>query len=349
LDYYDRLVDALLAAGITPYVTLYHWDLPQALQDRGGWANRSIVDAFAHYTDITVERLGDRVKAWSTLNEPWCIAFLGHLTGEHAPGLKDLKTALQVAHNALVAHGAAVPIIRERCPDGEVGIVLNMEPGYPMMDTQADQRAAEWQRARFNLWFLDPLMGRGYPQNVWESYGNNAPKVQPGDMEIIAQPLDYLGLNYYSRRVMHDPAGGEGPILHRRDENNVSARGWEVYPPGLYDLLIWLRQDYAQISKILVTENGTARDDVVAGDGQVHDPKRIEFMAQHFAQALRAIEDGVPLAGYFIWTLMDNFEWAFGTSSRFGLAYVDFNTQQRIMKDSGRWFGRVTRANALVE
>jgi beta-glucosidase len=349
LDYYSRLVDALLAANIKPYPTLYHWDLPQVLQDKGGWANPATIDAFARYVDVTVSRLGDRVKTWSTFNEPWCVAFLGYLTGEHAPGLTDLKTALQVSHNVMVAHGTAVPIIREHCPDGEVGIVLNMQPYYPMMDTEADKRAAEIHHARFNLWFLNPLMGRGYPAIAWESYADHVPEIKPGGLETIAKPLDFLGLNYYSRRVVHDPAGGEGPILHQRDENNVSARGWEVYPSGLYDFLIWLHQSYPEIPKIIVTENGTAQNDVMSPDGQIHDPKRIEFLKQHFVQALKAIENGVPLTGYFIWTLMDNFEWAFGTSSRFGLAYVDFSTQKRTIKDSGHWFGRVTRANALVD
>jgi beta-glucosidase len=187
------------------------------------------------------------------------------------------------------------------------------------------------------------------PQIAWEFYGDNVPEVQPGDMEIMAHPLDYLGLNYYYLHVAHDPAGGDGPILYQRDDNNVSARGWEVYPEGLYQSLVWLHEDYPQIPKIIVTENGTAWQDVVARDGKVHDLKRLEFLAQHLAQALKAINEGVPLAGYFVWTLIDDFEWAFGTSSRFGLAYVDFSTQERLLKDSRHWFGCVARANALVD
>jgi beta-glucosidase len=349
LDYYDRLVDALLAARIEPYPTLYHWDLPQALQDKGGWANRAAIDAFARYVDVTVSRLGDRVKTWSTFNEPWCISILSHFIGEHAPGLKDLKTALQVSHNIMVAHGTAVPIIRRHCPDGEVGIVLNMAPYYPMMDTEADRRSADLEHARFNLWFLNPLMGRGYPTNAWESYTNHVPEVEAGDMQTIAQRLDYLGVNYYSRSVVHNPAGGEGSILYRRDDNNVSARDWEIYPQGLSDLLTWLHHDYPGIPKFIVTENGIALDDVVSADGQIHDPKRIDYLKQHLIEVLKVIENGVPLAGYFVWTLMDNFEWAFGTSSRFGLAHVDFATQKRMLKDSGRWFGQIIRANALLD
>ena len=372
LDYYSRLVDALLDAGIRPFVTLYHWDLPQALQDKGGWTNRATIDTFARYTDIAVGCLGDRVKDWATFNEPWCVAFLSHEIGEHAPGMKNRKVAIQVAHNVLVAHGTALPVIRQRCPDGRAGIVLNMEPTYPMMDTEADHHAAELNHQRFNRWFLDPIMGRGYPALAWASYAGNEPEIRPGDMDIIARTLDYLGINYYSRKVVHAPSGSyqeanlhldatqddakqqghvayEGRILHHRDEDNVSARGWEVYPQGLYDLLTWVHTDYPGIPAFFVTENGIAWNDVVAGDGHIHDPERIAFLKQHFEAAHHALEDGVPLRGYFVWTLMDNFEWAFGTSSRFGLTYVDFDTQQRTLKDSGRWFGQVTRANAIVD
>lgn len=349
LDYYDRLVDKLLAAGIVPSITLYHWDLPQALQDRGGWANREVIEAYVRYAQVVLTRLGDRVPYWATFNEPWCIAFLSHEIGEHAPGLHDRRLALQVAHNVLAAHGQAVPVMRACCPASKIGIVLNMEPTYPHMDTEADHKLAALWHARFNLWFLDPIMGRGYPDNAWQYYGEDVPEILPGDMERISAPLDFLGLNYYSRRVVHDPAGGEGPILHQRDEGNVSARNWEIYPRGLYDLLIWLHADYPQIAEIHVSENGIACRDAVDGDGHVHDPQRIAFLKQHLEAALDAIEAGVPLKGYFVWSLMDNFEWAYGYDSRFGLAYVNFETQERILKDSGRWYGRVAQANALVE
>jgi beta-glucosidase len=347
LDYYDRVVNGLLEAGITPYVTLYHWDLPQALQEKGGWGNRATIEAYLRYVDITVSRLGDRVKHWTTFNEPWCISLLSHYLGEHAPGLRDLRLALQVAHHVLVAHGEAVPVIRRRCPDGEVGIVLNLEPNYPATDTEADQIAAQLGHAKFNLWFLDPVAGRGYPQDAWDDYGECVPTLLPGDMETIAQPLDFLGVNYYSRRVCHDPAGGQGRVLNRRDDQRVSDRGWEIFPQGLYDLLLWLHTDY-KLPKLVVTENGISLQDVVV-DGRVQDPARIDYHRQHLDMLLKAVQAGVPARGYFVWTLADNFEWAFGTSSRFGLAYVDFATQERVLKDSGRWFGRVTRANALVD
>ncbi len=349
LDYYSRLVDGLLEAKVTPYVTLYHWDLPQKLQDKGGWANRAAIDAFVHYVDVTVGKLGDRVKHWMTLNEPWCVSILSNEIGEHAPGLHDRKIALQVAHNILVAHGASVPIIRSRCPGGQVGIVLNFSPSYPATDSEADQIATRLHHARFNLWFLDPVAGRGYPWNAWRAYGADVPQVLADDLKIMAPPLDFLGVNYYSRSVHHDPAGGPGTrLLNRRDDKRVSARDWEIYPQALYDLLIWLKQDYT-FPRIIVTENGLAWHDVITADGQVHDPERIDYIRQHLEMILRALEVGVPVGGYFVWSLMDNFEWAFGTSSRVGLAYVDFQTQRRIMKDSGRWYGRVARANALVE
>ena len=348
LDYYNRLVDALLEADIAPFVTLYHWDLPQALQDKGGWANRATIDAFLRYVDVTVASLGDRVKLWSTFNEPWCVSILSYEVGEHAPGLHDRKLALQVSHNVLLAHGKAVPIIRQHSPDSKVGIVLNMSPAYPAMDTPADHELAELHHARANLWFIDPIMGKGYPQNAWKSYGDDVPQIQPSDLDAMHPDLDFLGLNYYSRAVTHDPAGGEGTLLNQRDDNNVSARDWEIYPSALYDLLTWLHKDYPQIPEIYVSENGIACRDVVE-DGKVHDPERISFLQQHFAVAHDAIDAGVPLKGYFVWSLMDNFEWAFGYDSRFGLAYVDFPTQQRIMKDSGDWYAQVAAANAIEE
>jgi beta-glucosidase len=349
LDYYSRLVDALLEAGIRPFATLYHWDLPQALMDRGGWGNRATIDAFARYAEAAVSHLGDRVKDWMTFNEPWCVSFIGHYIGRHAPGLQDHRLAIQVSHNLHVAHGRGMQIIRQCSPGGRGGIVLNMEASYPMMDTEADHRAAELNHQQFNRWFLDPVVGRGYPPAAWESYQGELPDVEPGDMELIDQGLDFLGLNYYSRKVLHDPSGGEGPILHRRDENNVTVRDWEIYPQGMYDLLAWLHRDYPEIPEIYITENGMARDDVVGADGQVHDPERIEFLKQHFAAAHAAIQDGVPVRGYFVWSLMDNFEWAFGTSSRFGVTYTDFETQQRIVKDSGRWYAQIARANAIPD
>jgi beta-glucosidase len=348
LAYYDRLVDALLEAGVTPFVTLYHWDLPQALQERGGWGNRATIAAFVRYADIVVAKLGDRVKYWMTHNEPWCISILSHHLGAHAPGMRDQRLALQVAHNVLVSHGEAVPVIRTRCPGAQVGIVLNFNPAYPATDSEADKTAARLFHAKFNLWFSDPVAGRGYPQDAWQDYGADVPEILPGDMGKIAAPLDFLGANYYSRHISYDPAGSEGrPIINRPNPINMMARRWEVFPQGLFDLMTWLHQEY-HFPALYVTENGAAYDDVV-WEGQIHDLARLDYIKQHLAALLQVIELGVPVKGYFCWSLLDNFEWAWGTRDRFGLAYTDFATQQRIIKDSGHWYGRMTRANALVD
>lgn len=349
LDYYERVVDALLAAGITPYITLYHWDLPQALQDRGGWASRATIDAYVRYVETVVAHLGDRVNHWMTHNEPVCISFLGNEIGEHAPGFHDHALALQVAHNVLVSHGMAVPAIRAHCAGAQVGIVLNMSSTYPMLDSEADRAAERLEHAKLNRWFLDPVMGRGYPRVAWDAFGADVIQILPDDMKTIAAPIDFLGLNYYSRVVCHDPEGGEDHyVLTQRDATHVTARDWEIHPDGLYDLLMWLHRDYA-FKNIYISENGAAYDDTLAADSGVRDPLRIQYIREHLQAARRAIQAGVPLRGYFCWTLADNFEWAFGTSSRFGLAYTDFPTQRRIIKDSGYWFGRVAKANALVD
>lgn len=348
LDYYDRLTDELLEAGIAPFVTLYHWDLPQALQDRGGWASRETIKAFAGYADTVTRVLGDRVKMWATFNEPWCISILSHEIGAHAPGIRDRRTALRAAHNVLLAHGEGMPIIRANSPGCKAGIVLNMEPAYPAMDTEADRRLAALQESTFNWWFMNPVMGLPYPLDAWEHYGADVPEIQAGDMERIHQPVDYFALNYYTRKVMHDPAGGDGELLNRRDDENVSDRDWEIFPEGLSDLLIRVHERHPEIPEFYVSENGMSRRDVPDGS-RIRDSERIDYLRSHFNAALDAIEAGVPLKGYFIWTLMDNFEWACGYDSRFGLAYTDFETQERTLKDSGRWYARVAAANSIVE
>lgn len=347
LDYYSSVVDTLLAAGITPFVTLYHWDLPQALQDRGGWANRATIDAFLRYSEIVVRHLGDRVKNWMTFNEPWCVSILSHAIGEHAPGLRDMKTALQVAHNVLVSHGKVVPVIRQNSPGAKVGIVLNFNPAYPATDTEADHAAAHMEHAKFNLWFVDPISGRGYPQDAWKSYGASVPEIAAGDMEGMTVPLDFLGVNYYSRMIVHDPAGGVGKVINRRNPVNMMARGWENCPQALVELLNWLNKDY-HFPSLIITENGATFDDVVWED-HVHDLARIEYLHDHIGVLPGLIEAGVPLKGYFCWSLLDNFEWAAGTRDRFGLVYTDFATQRRIIKDSGYWYARVVKANSLVD
>lgn len=311
-------------------------------------ANRETIDAFARFADVVTKRLGDRVKHWITHNEPWCISILSNEIGEHAPGLKDRATALKVAHNLLVSHGMAVPVIRRNCPDGEVGITLNFVPADPATDSDTDAKAVQLHHEKFNLWFLDPLTGKGYPETARRFYGEHMPQIEEGDMETIAAPLDFLGVNFYSRTIIHDPSGDpKAKIINRRNPRNMMYRAWEVYPRSLHDLLHWLHTDYA-FGKLYVTENGATYDDSVH-EGEVHDPERIDYIKKHIAVIPELIEKGVPVAGYFCWSLMDNFEWAMGTRDRFGLIHVDFDTQKRIVKDNGKWFARAARANAVVE
>lgn len=347
LDFYDRLVDGLLAAGIAPFATLYHWDLPQALQDAGGWADRQVVDAFTEYADVVSRHLGDRVGHWMTVNEPWCVSFLGHLTGEHAPGVRDLRTALRVAHHLLLAHGAAVPVLRANAgPTSQVGIVCNMTPGVPASDSEADRRAAERWDGFFNRWFLDPLAGRGYPSDMVALYGPLAPVVEPGDLERIAVPIDFFGLNYYFRAVVGDDPGAPplGLRPHEVPGAAVTGMGWEVYPEGLRELLVRLARDYG-FGDLYVTESGAAFADRVDPDGVVRDPARLAYVRDHLAAARGAMNEGAALRGFFAWSLLDNFEWAHGYSQRFGLVHVDYETQERRIKDSGRWYAALIRAN----
>ncbi len=339
LDFYDRLVDALLAADIQPFVTLYHWDLPQALQDRGGWGRRDTCGYFADYADVMARRLGDRVRYWATFNEPWVVAFVGHHYGWHAPGLQDEALALQVAHHLLVAHGLATQALRAANARLQVGIVLNTRPVEPATDREPDRALAEQAWQRNEGWFLDPLLRAQYPPAAWADYGDRTPAVQPGDMALIAQTLDWLGVNYYSRGVAQ-----EGRIISPVPGSEYTDMGWEIHAPALRRLLVRLKQEYP-IPPLYITENGAAFPDQVSPDGRVHDPRRIAYLHDHLVQARLAIDDGVDLRGYFAWSLLDNFEWAYGYSKRFGLVYVDYATQQRIVKDSGEWYARVIAAN----
>jgi len=343
LDFYDRLVDALLAAGIQPFATLYHWDLPQALQDTGGWANRDTVGAFCQYADAISRRLGDRVRNWITHNEPEVTTFAGHALGRHAPGVKDMATALQVAHHLLLSHGESVPILRKNSSDGtRVGITLNLSLVEPASWAEADVAAARRKDGYLNRWFLDPLYKRAYPEDMLAFYGELAPLVQPGDMARITAPLDFLGVNYYTRNVVQDDPGG--PMVQTRqvisNDAEVTEMGWEVYPEGLYQLLTRLQADYHPPA-MFITENGAAFPDEATPDGRVFDPRRIAYLDAHLRQVHRAIQDGVPLKGYFAWSLVDNFEWSHGYSKRFGLIYIFYATQQRIIKESGHWYRQV--------
>jgi beta-glucosidase len=355
LAFYERLVDAMLARGIRPFATLYHWDLPQRLQDQGGWSNRATVDAFLRYTEAVVERLGDRVKDWMTFNEPWVHAFCGHLFGVHAPGQQDLRTALAVAHHLLLAHGRAVPVIRAQCPGAQVGLVNNLEWIEPATDRAEDVAAAQRWDGAFNRWFLDPVFGRGYPEDLLAWYGADAPRVEPGDLEAMAAPTDFLGVNYYTRRLIaHDPAGrsasGRGFLAARQIYWPFVPRAefdeWEIAPEGLYRTLLRVQRDYSPAA-LYVTENGTTWPDRPGPDGRIHDLLRIRYHARHAAAVRQAIDDGADVRGYFAWSFLDNFEWGFGFSKRFGLVHVDYATQARTVKDSGLWYSRLAKEHSF--
>jgi beta-glucosidase len=337
LEFYDRLVDEILAAGIQPVATLYHWDLPQALEDQGGWTNRDTVDAFVDYTDAVTRRLGDRVRTWITHNEPWVVAWAGYGTGRHAPGRTDGEAgALLVAHHLLLSHGKALEVIRAAAPDAQAGITLNLGHVYPASSQPDDEAAARRADGAANRWFLDPIFRGEYPEDMREVFRDNLPPIQDGDLQTIASPIDFLGVNNYSRSVVR--AGPDGkPTQVRPEDSQYTDMGWEVYPEGLYDLLMRLHRDYAP-PRIYITENGAAFADVRTHDGMVRDPERQRFIESYVDAVRRAILDGAPVAGYFVWSLLDNFEWALGYWKRFGLIYVDYPTLERIPKESYNWY-----------
>ncbi len=357
LDHYSRLVDGLLERGITPWVTLYHWDLPQPLRDAGGWPARETVDRFVAYTDLVTRHLGDRVQHWNTHNEPWCSGFLAHVAGEQAPGLTDWRQGLPAIHHILLSHGRAVPVVRANSAGSDVGIVLNLCPAWPASPSAADADATRHFDGFFNRWFLDPVHGRGYPADMVRDYvdeGHMDPEpawLQEGDLDAIAAPTDYLGVNYYSRGIVRNdriPEADNEPRTLREDpEAGVTDMGWEVAPDGLRHLLEHLHAEYGP-QPLVVTENGAAYGDGPGDDGRVRDDRRIDYLRGHLRACHQAIEAGVRLRGYFAWSLMDNFEWAFGFAKRFGLIHVDYATQARTIKDSGRWYAEVIARNGLA-
>ncbi|WP_050776672.1 GH1 family beta-glucosidase [Streptomyces sp. SPB074] len=341
LDFYDKLVDGLLAEGIEPFVTLYHWDLPQALQDRGGWPNRETAEHFARYAEVVAGRLGDRVKRWATLNEPLCSAWIGHLEGTMAPGFTDIGAAVRTSYHLLLGHGLATQAIRAAAPASEVGIVFNLNPVDPATGSEGDAAAARRMDGHTNRWWLDPVHGRGFPEDMLDVYGVPLPE-QPGDLDTIAQPLDWLGLNYYFPAVVTDDPGGPQPHARAVRRLHVPRTGmdWEIDANGIERMLLRLTEEYGA-RKIYVTENGSAWPDVVGSDGSVDDPERIRYLEDHLAACARAARKGAPLAGYFAWSLMDNFEWAYGYDKRFGLVHVDYKTQGRTVKSSGRRYAEL--------
>lgn len=346
LDFYSRLVDGLLDAGIVPYATLYHWDLPQALQDRGGWPARSTAEAFAEYAEIASQHLGDRIASWATLNEPQVSADAGYLQGRHAPGHTSVAEQVATTHHLLLAHGLAVPVLRRNAPQAQVGIVLNLQPHTAASELPEDVKAAQIGDAMQNRRFLDPLAGRGYPQEFMgldEAGLRNL--VQAGDLEVIAAPLDYLGVNHYFRSVHRSESTPDKAITVQVDTHKT-AMGWEVYPPGIKEILLRLHSEYS-FPAYYITENGAAFADEVSEDGRVHDTHRVNYLQDYLHNVYQAIAAGVPLKGYFAWSLLDNFEWAWGYSRRFGIVYVDYETQTRIIKDSGRLYTKIIKENRL--
>jgi len=344
--FYDRLVDELLAAGVTPWVTLYHWDLPQHLEDAGGWPHRDTAARLAELAEATGRLLGDRVGHFITLNEPWCSAFLGYANGIHAPGRHDQAAAVAASHHLLLGHGLATEALRAVAPQAQVGTTLNLYPVAAAHDSPEAQDQVRRIDGLHNRWFLDPVLLGHYPADVLEDLGGLVPDglVRDGDLETIAQPLDFLGVNYYTRHIVRPsayPGSNSAEFTHRGLP--TAANGWEVDPAGLTETLVRVAREYPSLP-LFVTENGSAWVDEPAADGSYADTDRLAYLAAHLAACARAREQGADVAGYFAWSLLDNFEWAEGYAMRFGLVHVDFATQLRTVKASGAWYGRFVRA-----
>lgn len=350
IDFYKRLVNELLEADIKPTATLYHWDLPQKLQDLGGWENRETAKYFNEYAQLMYQELGGLVSTWITQNEPFVVSMVANLFGEHAPGFKDYNKALQVAHNVLLSHGMAVKSFRESGVEGEIGITLDLDHVYANSDSEEDEIARDYCDSFNNRWFLDPIFKAQYPQKLMSLYQEEFGgfEMEAGDLEIISREIDFLGINYYSRSLVEY---NEDELLNYKTikpkDSQYTAMDWEVYPEGLTDLLLRLDEEYTN-KPLYITENGAAYDDKISEDGQVHDKKRVDYFKKHFKAIHDAIEKGVNLEGYYAWSLMDNFEWAYGYDKRFGITYIDYeNEQKRILKDSAKFLSRVIENNGL--
>ena len=363
-DFYNRLIDALIAAGIEPMVTLYHWDLPQALEDKGGWANRSIVDAFAHYATACAEAFGDRITTWITLNEPWCVSWLGYSNGVHAPGKKDFNLAIAASHHTALAHAAAARAIRKVRPNAVVGLTVNMNNIHNESPHDSEVVAyTDLNDANLTRWWIDAFTTGVYPDSLVKTYGSRLEGVLlDGDKELLQVKTDFLGINYYcdgfvrSPRPEDKPAieGGFMPFPQRVDGSapldlmsNLTAMGWVVTPEGLGILVKRVHKDWPEIPYIVITENGSAYDDVKV-DGEVDDQKRTAYLQAHLQSLQSAVNDGAPVRGYFAWSLLDNFEWAEGYAKRFGLVYVDYETQERTPKSSFKRYKEVIAANSAI-
>jgi beta-glucosidase len=361
LDFYRRLVDGLLEAGIEPWVTLYHWDLPQALEDEGGWPNRETAGRFADYAAMVYEALHDRVHYWTTHNEPFCSAFVGYSSGRHAPGRRDAALAIRAAHHLLLGHGLAMEAMRSTAPGNELGITLNLYPVRPASESAEDAEAARRVDGIQNRLFLDPVLRGTYPSDVLADIEpvSGLGHLRPGDEIVVAAPIDLLGINYYQPHVVAagrpgvdgDPEleatfPGVSGVRPVPQDGPRTANGWSVDAGGLLDLLTRVHRSYRPVP-LVVTENGAAFDDYADPEGEVHDPDRIRFLEGHLRAAHQALEQGVDLRGYFVWSLLDNFEWHEGYSKRFGLVYVDYPTQRRVFKDSARWYRDVIARGGL--
>ncbi|MCU0690910.1 MAG: GH1 family beta-glucosidase [Polyangiaceae bacterium] len=358
ISFYDRLVDALLEAGIRPFVTLYHWDLPQALQNEGGWPNRRTAAAFAGFARTVARALGDRVKDWITHNEPWCVSMLGHLSGVHAPGVRDRKAALLAAHHLLLSHGLAVPELRAACAGANVGLTNMFVPAVAASPSEADVDEARRIDGMFNRFFLDPVFFGTYPEDVLRDHIDTAEIsssdltfIASGDLAQIRTPIDFLGINTYSRAIARSTRIAEEKNLPRTipavDPDECTTMGWEVYPPCMLDAL---EQAYRRWNPaaLYVTENGAAFHDAVEPDGSVRDTRRVHYLREHIGSCHEAISRGVPLRGYFVWSLLDNFEWGYGYGQRFGIARVDDATQRRTLKDSAGCYAQIVARNGIT-
>ena len=342
LDFYDRLTDALLAANIEPFITLHHWDYPQVLYENGGWTNRDNLGYFADYSAVMAKRLGDRIRRWTTFNEPGVIAWDGYIGGEHAPGEKNPAKGRQVTHNLMVAHGLALQAIRGVDPNLEVGIVLSQWGIDPASDDPADIAAAEHTWNAGDTIFLHPIFTGHYHPETVKAIEGQLPEIKSGDMALITQKLDFLGINSYSRSVISAKEGR----LENIPGSEYTEMGWEVCAPAFRRMLVKINNDY-HLPPVYITENGAAFKDVVTSDGKVHDERRLDYLRQHFINVHLAMQDGVDIRGYFVWSLLDNFEWAHGFTKRFGMIHVDYKTQKRTLKDSADWYSEVIRNNQV--
>ncbi|MCW8093166.1 GH1 family beta-glucosidase [Alteromonas sp. ASW11-130] len=332
LDFYLAILGKLKAKGIKAYVTLYHWDLPQYLEDEGGWLNRDTAYAFKQYVEVVVKAFGDLVYSYATLNEPFCSAYLGYEVGIHAPGKAKKEYGKKAIHHLLLAHGLAMKVLRQHAPKAESGIVLNFTPFYPASNSEEDAHATRLAHVHFNDWYIRPILEGEYPALIDDIPESHRPIIAPGDLDIISQPIDYLGVNYYTRARVKSDAPRDPILLPAPETSEQTAMGWEVYPQGLTDLLLQLERDF-RLPPIIITENGLASDDHLV-DGEVNDLQRIRYLQSHMDAVAEAMAQGVNITGYFVWSLLDNFEWALGYEKRFGIVYVDYTTQKRTLKNS---------------